>query len=144
MSSAKPVKTNPVSLIDDAFLENILESSESELLTDLMEEGLSPESVLSGLRALVSAAENECAQARLGKAKEELAAFRGTPGVGHIDDLQQRRERLAAMRVGSPSATGMMMAARKGEGLSERDQDGLLDDLADLDRLSARKDEGDL
>lgn len=34
----------------------------------------------------------------------------------------------------------MMMAARKGEGLSERDEEGLLEDLADLERLSKRQD----
>jgi hypothetical protein len=35
----------------------------------------------------------------------------------------------------------MMMAARKGEGLSESDLEGLLDDLAELERLE--RGEGD-
>lgn len=137
MSTKKPVDASPLSRIDDAFLDNILETSEEDLKAELSEEGLSPDEVLAGLRTLIAAAENECAQARLSKAKAEFASFRDADRpAAHVDDLQLRRERLAAMRARAPAASGMMMAARKGEGLSKRDHEGLLDDLADLDRLS--------
>ncbi len=46
------------------------------------------------------------------------------------------------MKRNAPGASGMMMAARKSEGLSKRDEEGLLDDLADLERLEREDDEG--
>ncbi|MCE4224935.1 hypothetical protein HCU64_14325 [Methylobacterium sp. C25] len=143
MSADKP-KPHPLALIDDAFLDNILETSEQDLRAELSEEGLSPDEILGGLRSMISLAEKECVQARLAKAKADLASFREAdrPALP-VEDLQKRRERLAAMRMRAPAATGMMMAARKGEGLSDRDNEGLLDDLADLDRLGAEKDGSD-
>jgi hypothetical protein len=36
----------------------------------------------------------------------------------------------------------MMMAARKGEGLSDSDLEGLIEDMAELERLERDKDDG--
>jgi hypothetical protein len=35
----------------------------------------------------------------------------------------------------------MMMAARKGEGLSDSDLDGVIEDIAELERLEREKDD---
>jgi hypothetical protein len=46
------------------------------------------------------------------------------------------------MRAGDGAkASDMMMAARKGKGLSDRDEDGILDDLAHLAALEAEEPE---
>jgi hypothetical protein len=42
---------------------------------------------------------------------------------------------------GPGNAPEMMMAARKGKGLSKSDEDGLLDDLAQLQALEAKESE---
>lgn len=39
------------------------------------------------------------------------------------------------MRSKAPDASSMTLATRKAEGLAPLDEDGLLDDLADLERL---------
>ena len=139
MSTQKPSPESPSSNLDDAFLENILESPENDLRAELIEEGQSPDEVISRTRALLRAAEEECASLRLKNAKRQLEAFR-EDGQRNVLPLHRdkQRARLAAMRSGAPAAEGMMMAARKGNGLSERDEEGLLDDLADLERLSGR------
>jgi hypothetical protein len=36
----------------------------------------------------------------------------------------------------------MMMAARKGEGLPDSDLDGVIEDMAELERLEREKDDG--
>jgi hypothetical protein len=139
MSTQKPAPGSPLLNLDDAFLENILESPENDLRAELIEEGYSPQEVIARTRALLQAAEEEYASHRLKSAKRQFAAFRegGEKNVLPLDRDKQRA-RLAAMRSGAPATAGMMMAARKGNGLSERDEEGLLDDLADLERLSGR------
>lgn len=139
MSTQKPAPGSPLSNLDDAFLENILEAPENDLRAELIEEGQSPDEVIARTRALLQAAEEECASLRLRSAKRQFAAFQedGQRTVLSLDRDKQRA-RLAAMRSGASAAAGMMMAARKGNGLSERDEEGLLDDLADLERLSGR------
>ena len=139
MTVGKSTPRTPLDHIEDAFLDNILETSEADLREELVEEGRSPDEVVALMKARLAAAHAECAQARLSEAREGLAAFRKDDKIVPLD-LARQRERLAAMRSRAPAASGMMMAARKGEGLSERDEEGLLGDLADLERLSKRQD----
>lgn len=139
MTTGKSTPRTPLDEIEDAFLEDILGSSEEELRAEFVDAGRSPDEVVEQMRARLAAAREECAQARMGDARARLAAFRREGAVVPLD-LARERERLAAMRAGAPAATGMMMAARKGEGLSDRDEEGLLGDLADLERLSGNSD----
>lgn len=139
MTVGRSTPRTPLDHIEDAFLDNILETSEADLREELVEEGRSPDEVVALMKARLVAAHAECAQARLSEAREGLAAFRKDDKIVPLD-LARQRERLAAMRSRAPAASGMMMAARKGEGLSERDEEGLLGDLADLERLSKRQD----
>jgi len=139
MITGKSTPRTPLDEIEDAFLEDILASSEEELRAEFVDAGCSPEKVVEQMKARLDAAREECAQARMGDARAGLAAFRREGAVVPLD-LARERERLAAMRARAPAAAGMMMAARKGEGLSERDEEGLLGDLADLERLSGKFD----
>lgn len=139
MTARKTIPGSPLDHIEDAFLENIVESSEADLREEFVEEGRSPDEVVAQMKSRLAMAHEECTQARLVKAREGLAAFRRDETIVPLD-LARQRERLAAMRSRTPAASGMMMAARKGEGLSERDETGLLEDLADLERLSTRRD----
>lgn len=139
MTAGKSTPRTPLDHIEEAFLDNILETSEADLREEFVEEGRSPDEVVALMQARLAAAHAECAQARMAQAREGLAAFRREEKVVPLD-LARQRERLAAMRLRAPAASGMMMAARKGEGLSERDEEGLLEDLADLERLSKRQD----
>jgi hypothetical protein len=141
MTAAKTTSGSPLDHIKDAFLDNILETSEADLREEFVEEGRSPDEVVALMKARLAAAHEVCAQARMSEARAGLAAFRKEEKVVPLD-LARQRERLAAMRSRAPAASGMMMAARKGEGLSERDEEGLLEDLADLERLSKLQ-EGD-
>jgi hypothetical protein len=65
-------------------------------------------------------------------AKREMKAFEDRSNVRTLD-LTKARRRLDGMVAGD--ATDTMMAARKGGKLSERDEDGVVDDLAQLEAL---------
>jgi hypothetical protein len=69
---------------------------------------------------------------RLELAKREMKEFHNQSNVRTLD-LAKARRRLDGMVAGEAADT--MMAARKGGKLSERDEDGIVDDLAQLEAL---------
>ena len=141
MSAQKLTPETALANIEDAFQDNILEMSEEDLDAEVIADGGSPDAVLAMMRARLAAATEECMRMRLGEAKAGLEAFRAGGEAKVVPfDVARQRERLAAMRQGSPSVAGMMMAARKGDGSWTSDEEGLLEDLADLDRLDEASD----
>jgi hypothetical protein len=120
--------------IDDAIEGSVLGASVDELREELAEEGLDWEKVVAETDALISDCKSQTGKLRLARAKEELKAFR-TERAASGADRNALRARLNRMRAGSE--WGMTMAARKGKRLSERDEEGALDDLELLRRLEA-------
>ena len=142
MSASKKPQPSPAELIEDAILDDILALTAEEAATELREVGITPENAVARVRRAIENAQTEYGRRRLAAAKQGVAAFRtGRSDVVPLADRQRQRSRLEAMRHNAPSASGMMMAARKAEVLSQRDEEGLLDDLADLERLE-QEDEG--
>jgi hypothetical protein len=77
---------------------------------------------------------------RLETARAELAAWRDQGAKPSKLALDEARSRLQRLRSGdSELDSRMMLAARKGEGLSEKDLESLLEDLAELERLEREK-----
>ena len=141
MSAQKPTPEAGLANLEDAMLQNLLETSEEDLRAEVIEEGGSPDALVAMMRARLAAATEECTRLRLEDAKAGHEAFRAGAEAKVVPfDLARQRERLDAMRRGTPAAPGMTMAARKGQGLSEHDEKGLLEDLADLDRLDEASD----
>lgn len=128
--------------IEDALIETILNAGEEELRQEIIEAGGDPDQCIATVHAAIGRARADCARNALESARSELAAWRakGT-GAGGLDRVAARA-RLVQMRSGDPElASKMMLAARKGDGLSDRDLEGLLDDIADLERLD--REDGD-
>jgi uncharacterized protein YgfB (UPF0149 family) len=93
--------------------------------------------------AILAEAKTACGKMRFNRAKEAVAAHRSqVPNVSSID-RDRVRKKLDAMRSGAgENVGGMMMAARKGKKLSDNDEEGAVDDLAQLEALE-RDSEGD-
>lgn len=143
MSASKKPQVSPAALIGDAILEDTLSLSPEDAAAELRDAGIAPEDAVARVRRAVADAEMDCARRRMESAKEGVAAFRASRSdVIPLADRQRQRARLEEMKRSAPGASGMMMAARKSEGLSQRDEEGLLDDLADLERLEREDDEG--
>jgi hypothetical protein len=122
--------------IEEALVQAILNSSETELLEDLKVAGEDPDKILAEFDALIANAKKTCAKRKFDKAKSGLAAWRAGKGNVVGFDREAARARFEKIRTRDPElASKMMMAARNGEGLSDRDLEGLLEDIARLERL---------
>jgi hypothetical protein len=76
------------------------------------------------------------AKLRMERAKSELQAWRASKGKVVAFDRAAMKAKLDRMRARDPEfASKMMTAARNGQGLSDSDIEGFLEDLARLERL---------
>ena len=126
--------------IEEALVQAILDSSETELLEDLKVAGEDPDKILAEFDALIANAKKTCAKRKFDKAKSGLAAWRAGKGNVVGFDREAARARFEKIRTRDPElASKMMMAARNGEGLSDRDLEGLLEDIARLERLDGEE-----
>ena len=73
-----------------------------------------------------------------------FCSARSQPTVVSSAERESVRAKLHDMRAGKGgNASGLMMAARKGGGLSESDEEGAVDDMAELEALEAQDPETD-
>jgi hypothetical protein len=122
--------------IEDALVEAILSSSESDLREDAEERGEDPDKCIARIDELIASAKALSAKRRMERAKAELKNWRGKEPRNLPLDREVLRARFEKIRSRDPEfASKMLMAARKGEGLSDSDMEGFLEDLARLEGL---------
>jgi hypothetical protein len=79
---------------------------------------------------------------RLKMAKESVKTLKAQQPDTPSADRDVLRSKLGRIRSGGTSARdGLMMAPRKGGQLSQSDEEGALDDLAQLEAIEAQEDE---
>jgi hypothetical protein len=122
-----------LSKIDEAIDESVIESSEKDLREDFAEQGDDFDKAVARVASVIERAKASAAKIRLDEAQREMKAFHERSNVRTLD-LSKARRRLDDIAAG---AGDTMMAARKGGKLSERDQEGVVDDLAQLEALEA-------
>ncbi len=121
--------------IEDAMIESIMNASPEETIAELREQGVDPAAGVALMDQMAAEAVRAAKRQRLEAAKARAAAFKAIDGgKPDLRDLETARARVAAMKAGD-AGSGMMLAARKGTGMSERDEESLADDLARLERL---------
>jgi len=121
--------------IEDALIQSILDASPEDTIAELREQGLDPDACVKLVDEMASGAVTAARRQRLVAAKARAERFKAVEGgkAGEADRAAARRT-LADVRAGRGSEP-MMLAARKGTGSSERDEESLADDLAELERL---------
>jgi len=128
--------------IADAFDEEILNASPAQLREELAAEGLDEGKVIAEMDAALAEAKKSYGKLRLEQAKAAVAARAIAPSNVSPIDKERIRGKLASMRSGAgDNVAGMIMAARKGKGLSDNDEEGTLNDLAQLEELEKEGDE---
>ena len=130
--SKEPTDLERLSKIGAALDDSILDASEADLREDFKEAGDDFDKAVARAGSAVERAKVRAARLRFERAQAEVKAFREQGNVRTLD-LAKARRRLEGMRSGR--AEDAMVAARKGGKLSERDEQGLLDDLAQLHAL---------
>jgi hypothetical protein len=130
-----------LSSIEDALIESILSAAPDELRKDLEEAGENPEDLLLFADQAFQQTADRCAKEKLETAKAAAAAFRDRSSSDVVPfDRERAKSRLQSLTRGDQSSP-MMLAARKGEGPSEGDQDAILRALAALEEIEG--DDGD-
>jgi hypothetical protein len=121
-----------LSKIDKAIDESILEASEADLREDFVEMGDDFDMAVARVGLSIEEAKANAAKMKFELARREMNEFHERSNVTVLDTEKARRRR-DEIRTGVAGDT--MMAARKGGKLSERDEDGVIDDLAQLEAL---------
>lgn len=141
-NSKKPTPREELERIEDALVDSILNASGDELREELAAAGLDPDSCIAEVDATIAAATAERARKRLTEARTELAAWRRRGPRANAAALDAARAKFERLRSGDQDLKQrMMLAARKGDGLSDSDMEALLDDLAALDELEGRQED---
>ena len=124
--------------LGDALDESILGASDAEVSEELASLGVDPGKVAGEMDAIAEEANRLAGKSRLARAKDAVSAFRSKPPNAIPGDRTGLRSRLQTMRPGrSGGNDGLMMAARKGKGISASDEEGAVDDLAQLEALES-------
>jgi hypothetical protein len=124
--------------LGDAIDESILSASDAEVSEELASLGIDPEKAAAEMDAIAQEAKRLAGKSRLARAKDAVSAFRSNPSNAFQGDRTALRSRLQTMRSGRPGENdGLMMAARKGKDMSPSDEEGALDDLAQLEALES-------
>jgi hypothetical protein len=134
----KPSDMDRLLKIGEAIDESIIEASEKELREDFAEQGHDFDKAVARVGSTIERAKASAAKMRFELANREMKKFHDRSNVRTLD-LTKARRRRDDMVAGD--AGGTMMAARKGGKLSERDEDGIVDDLAQLEALENEADE---
>jgi hypothetical protein len=140
----KPTSREELANVEDALVDAILNATAAELREDIENAGGDPDRPITDVDSTIARARAACARQTLERARSELAAWKAKNERPTGLDRDAARARFEKMRNGDPElASKMMMAARKGGhgGLSEKDMEGVFDDLAELERLE-REDGG--
>jgi hypothetical protein len=115
----------------DALMQDIIASSDADILANVDASDIErARTILDGARAQVS-------KQLLDTAKAELDAWRSkrlrAPPVSERTDARERFEKIRRSDAGFHQK--MLLAARNGRAPTDNDKDGLVEDLADLQRL---------
>jgi hypothetical protein len=139
----KPGRISLYANLEDGILDSVLDLTEAELDSELEELGFNPADREAQARAAVTKGIMAARKVALKAARSELDRFKGRQAnTRNPTDVVAGREMFERIKAGdSGLSSKMMMAARKGEGLTENDIDGIAEDLADLQKLGKESDQ---
>lgn len=136
MTTSKRPSSGQLQRIEDALVESLLQLSDQELRKELTDDGIDPEACIAEVDAAMAAVKEDVAREKLSNARIELSEWRNRRTNVDAAAKAAARRMLDQIRADDPALDKKItLAARKGEGLSERDLEGLIDDLAALEKL---------
>lgn len=122
--------------IEEALIQDIIYATEQELRDELIAAGRDPDKCIAEINLVISDAKSKCAKLRFENAKTALAAFKSKIMNLSPSEHEAARLKLESIRSNDNNlASKMMIAARKGDGPTDNDINGLIDDIAMLERL---------
>lgn len=142
MTARKMTNYSPLDRLTDALVEDILALSDEEILAEAQEDGIDVSQYAADMRSVFSRIDFEQGKTKLAIAREEMEAARASATNVVRLDHEQLRARYKQVLDGKPAlAQELTMAARKGDGQSEKDHDQMIEDLLELGALDSQEDE---
>jgi len=120
----------PVSMAD-ILVDDILESSDEDILSEAREKYDDVDSEIEKSRKLISATVMNSRKFRLAAAKEQLESNKAAKQESNVLSLSISDKRMLINQA-KESVNSLTLAARNEEEMSELDVDGVLQDLIDL------------
>ena len=120
--------------LSDALVSDATNLSEAEMVAEMKADGLDPDAEVARMRAVVAAAVQQSGKVRLAEAKANVSQSRRAAG-GVLPPLRVANPDVVLRRFANDDAklrSRLTMAARNGEGLTEREADSVLNDLREL------------
>lgn len=144
MTTGKETKRAQLDRLVTAFVDDVLNANDAEILAEAKEDGIDPAATVSHVKHLFSKAVVDAGRARLTGAKVAAESYRRSVETTNVKvlDASTARARLDSILKHHPEAREKLtLAARKGEGLSDADVRGMLEDLDQLG-IKANEDNG--
>ncbi len=142
MTGDQKKERNALDRLADGLADDILNASDEEILAEAKEDGIDPAEIADHLREIFERAVTEAGKAKLAAARRGVAEARGSRARVIRIDRADARDSYDAMIAQDPKLTKKLtLAARKGEGQSERDIDSAVEDLAELGAFDEEDDD---
>lgn len=124
----------------DFLVEDVLDTSDEDVLAEAREAGIEPDAEAARLRALFERTVLDANKRRLLAAKAAVQADKSASGRrGTVFDIQEARRRLHLLLEQRSTGLPITMAARKESELSDADVMSMIQDLEELGLLPPDK-----
>lgn len=120
--------------LTDALVSDAANLSEAEVIAEMKADGLDPDAEVARMRAVVASAIVQSGKARLADAKQGVSQARKVAATA-LPPLRVANPDTVLRRFANDDGklqSRLTMAARNGEGLTEREADSVLNDLREL------------
>ncbi len=134
MSDPRQNANRALERLTEQFVTDVVNATDSELLAEAKEEGRDLEVEAARSRDILAKALASVGKQKLAAARSALDARSKSASytTRQLSPQQARTVLENALRDAPETATKLTLAARKGQGLSDADVYGMLEDLADL------------
>ncbi len=127
----KKIYDEGLNRLTDMLAEEIISTSEEDILKEVREEGENPDLIAETTKKLFESVYLNISKARLATAKAAVKADKCSNNITQLDPISARKK-LEKFLATNPNAKDMTLAARKGQNLSDQDIKGMLEDLENL------------
>lgn len=131
----KPTEGPDLFLLANALVDDLMALSDDDLLREVREDGGDPEGLATEMRKLLQARVVRENKARLVNARSALNIARAARAGANVISLPLTQKQQILSKFAAADGRlreRLTMAARKGEGATEREIDDILKDLVDL------------
>lgn len=132
MMGGKKDASDALDRLAAALVDDVLATSDAEILAEFRADGADPEQLAAEMRALFDRSVMASNKGRLQAARAGVARAKSSERSSIAVDMNKARERLQSVLKTLPEAQRLTLAARKESELSDADVVGLLEDLREL------------